>query len=485
MKLKGNLGVERVVLAGLCQYGKDAYYDINDIITTDSFSLDANQALYKCVEKALSQVDKLDPTSLLAASDSLGLSALLTKNKVDIEYIRSLFSFPIKLENVRPHAKQLAKIEIIQKVQNAQMNAYNTLGGFDGTESISEILSVPENAVFDIVNEINNRNDEAPKQVMDGTMLRLEELAANPIQNVGIPTPFAIYNKVIGRGIRPGVALIGARPKIGKSTFAINVGLHVAKILKIPVLYIDTEMQLGAEQEYRILACSSGVPLELIEDGSFALYEAHANNIKTTIKDLEKIPFYHRWVGGKQFEEITSVMRRWIYHTVGFDAEGKTNPHLIIYDYFKLMNDNVLDKMQEYQAVGFQISYLSDFCKKYNTPCLSFVQLNRDGITKETSDIISQSDRLLWLCTSCAIFRRMTQEEITQNGGIKYGNRKLSLLEGRFGEPMDEGDYISMYFDGNKSKITEVGTKFNILKNKNIETGFEMNDEDNSTGEDS
>jgi replicative DNA helicase len=217
-KIKGNLGVERVVLAGLCQYGKEAFYDVCDIISCNSFSLEANQAIYKCIEKVLSQVDKPDITSLLAASDSLGLSALLTKNKIDVEYIRSLFSFPIKLPNVRPHAKQLAKIEIIQKAQNSLMDGYNKLGLLDGTESVNEILSVPETAVFDVVNEVNSRNDESPKQIVDGAKLRLEALAANPIQNIGIPTPYSIYNKIIGGGIRPGVAIIAARPNIGKST---------------------------------------------------------------------------------------------------------------------------------------------------------------------------------------------------------------------------------------------------------------------------
>jgi replicative DNA helicase len=250
-KLKGNIGVERAVLAGLCQYGRQAYFDVCDIISSHSFSIDSNQGLYKCVEKALIQVEKLDSSSLLAASDSLGLSEFLTKNKIDIEYIRSLFNFPIKLENVRPHAKQLAKIEIIQKEQNALMDAYNKLGDLDGTESINQILSVPEGAIFDVLNEINSRNDEAPKQIMEGTKLRLEELAANPIQNIGIPTPWAIYNKIIGRGIRPGVALIAARPKIGKSTLAINCGLHVAEVLGIPTLYIDTELT-KEEQENRV-----------------------------------------------------------------------------------------------------------------------------------------------------------------------------------------------------------------------------------------
>jgi hypothetical protein len=149
------------------------------------------------------------------------------------------------------------------------------------------------------------------------------------------------------------------------------------------------------------------------------------------------------------------------------------------------MDASSLEKMQEYQSIGFQISALSDFCKKYDTPCLAFTQVNRDGISKDTSDIISQSDRLLWLCISCSVFKRLTKEEITENGGTKFGNRRLILLEGRFGEPLEDGDSILMNFDGKRSKITEIDTKFNTLRKKNNITGFEMNDDDNSTGENS
>lgn len=472
-KVKGNIGVERVVLAGLCQHGKEAFYDVCDIVSSNTFSLDSNQVLYKCIEKVLTQIDKPDTTSILASADSLGLSEFLTKNKVDIEYIRSLFNFPIKLENVRPHAKQLAKLEIIRKEYNLLFEAQRELDNFDGTESIDKILGVGENAVFALANELNSRNEDSPKQIVDGAKARLDELAKAPIKNIGIPTPWAIYNKIIGGGIRPGVAIWAARPKQGKSTAAIKCGLHVAN-LGIKTLYIDTEM-VKEEQENRIIANHSDVDVDLIETGNYALYDNYRLKVDKSIETLSKVPFYHKWVGGQNFEEIISIMRRWLYSVVGFNEFGKPNPHFVIYDYFKLMDTGILDKMQEYQAIGFQISRLSDFCKQYGTPCLSFVQLNRDGITKDSSDIISQSDRLLWLCTSCAVFKKISFEEAQEAKGF-IGNRRLSILESRYGEPLDDGDYICMNFNGKKANITELGTKYNILKNKQNDSGFEIDD---------
>ncbi len=32
-----NMDIERAVLAGICQFGKDAFYDVSDIVKTASF----------------------------------------------------------------------------------------------------------------------------------------------------------------------------------------------------------------------------------------------------------------------------------------------------------------------------------------------------------------------------------------------------------------------------------------------------------------
>jgi hypothetical protein len=246
----------------------------------------------------------------------------------------------------------------------------------------------------------------------------------------------------------------------GKSTLAINVGLHTGQALKIPTLYLDTEMDLEPQQ-HRILACLGNVHVNEIETGRFAktsdkkkLYDAQ--------KILSEIPFFHISVAGKPFEEILSIIRRWIIREVGFE-NGKTKNCLVIYDYFKLMSQSDLNNLQEFQALGFQISHLSDFSKEYDFPCLAFVQLNRSGIEKDTSDIISQSDRLLWLCQSASYIRRKTKEEIVQDGK-EHGNVKLQTLECRYGSGLEEGDYINLDLTYGYFRIKETSAKSDIVK---------------------
>ena len=145
-------------------------------------------------------------------------------------------------------------------------------------------------------------------------------------------------------------------------------------------------------------------------------------------------------------------------------------------------SENISASMQEYQALGFLISGLHNFCIKYDLPCLSFVQLNRDGITKESTDVISGSDRLLWLCTNFTLFKVKSEEEQADDieAGMSYSyNRKLVPLLARHGGCLEEGDYINVYMQGEYARLTEGPTR-NKLKtsNKVKKDGFETDGSD-------
>ena len=132
--------------------------------------------------------------------------------------------------------------------------------------------------------------------------------------------------------------------------------------------------------------------------------------------------------------------------------------------------------LQEFQALGFQITSLHNFCVEYDCPCLGFVQLNRDGITKETTDVVSGSDRLVWLCTSFSIFKNKSDEEMAEDGD-EYGNKKLVPIVARHGPGLQDRDYISMGMKGEFCKIEEKCTRNEIKKQtKKQDEGFVVED---------
>lgn len=485
-KTPKNVAAERGVLAGLVKFGNDIYSDIQDICSESVFTDTDNQIIYKCCKLALEKSDnkEIDMASIFAAGTALGLEANVN-SKEQRDYIRSLYSLQIEKESVRKHATMLKKLEIARKGQDVSRDIYYKLSEVNGTESINSILSVLEEPLINFTTKLDDDDSEKTTLIWEGAEELLAHLAENPGGIMGIPSPWARYNEAIGGGRRRGgVYLIGARPKAGKSTMAINDAIHVATKLNIPVLYLDTEMTLENQQP-RVLANIAQVQMRQIESGEFAQNDYLKIKIMERLNEVKGSPLYYRKVAGKEFTEILSIVRRWVTQEVGME-DGRRRDCIIIYDYFKLMTSESLEDMEEFQALGFQISALSDFCKQYDVTCQSYVQLNRDGITKETSDIISQSDRLLWLCSSFAILKSKTKDEILLDGPANGNTKLIPTVEQRFGPGLQEGDWINLHIERDKCIITEGKTNFELKATRDDNmSGFNFieGDDEQSSGE--
>jgi hypothetical protein len=111
---------------------------------------------------------------------------------------------------------------------------------------------------------------------------------------------------------------------------------------------------------------------------------------------------------------------------------------------------------------------------RHKVPCLGFIQLNRDGITKEDTDVASGSDRQIWLCDNFSIFKKKSDEELAEDASA---NRKLVPIVSRHGAGLDDGDYINMQFRGQFNKIVEGKTRNQLKVDKNKKTeGFVVDD---------
>ena len=470
---------ERAVLAGLCQYGLDCYLDI-DFITADHFNDEMNQILFNCIHKSISNNSKVELSSILSAANDLGVQEHVN-SKTEISFIRSLFNFPIHKENAGIHAAKIAKLKLARDLKKTLKTCENDLNSISGDEDIMDLISKVEEPILDATSDIYQESSNQTELIGQDLDEYVQYLIDNPSDFAGIPSGFTQFDIAIGGGLRrKSVDLIAARPKVGKSMFGDAVAVHVSSELNIPVLVLDTEMS-KKDHHNRMLACLSGVEINKITTGKFAESEIDKEKVLAAKDRLKEIPYHYISIAGESFENILSKMRKWIYQHVGFDENGKTKDCLLVYDYLKLMgSESISSSMQEYQVLGFQITKLHNFCVKYDVPCLSFVQLNRDGITKESTDVVSGSDRLIWLCTSFSIFKMKSEEEIADDG-IEHGNRKLVPVVARHGEMLDSGDYISMNMYGSIGKIAEGRTRNEIHNsNRNRDEGFEV-DADLST----
>jgi len=472
MEKLSDIGSERAVLAGLLQHGIDGYVSISDFITIDSFGHYNNQVIFRCIEEIVKNDQKVDIPSILSIASRLNLSEAINTPQ-EIKYIKSLFDFPVEKDNVFNFGLQIKKFEFARKIKKLTEKIHKDIDGISGSESINDIIQILENPVTDFLRE--DDGGDVPEKIGKGIEQYVDFLKDNKCDIIGIPTGFNKYDEAIGGGLRRKcVDLVSARPKVGKSVFADNVALNVA-LKNIPVLMLDTEMS-KEDHLNRLLSNISGVPINEIATGKFVDDEDKYQKILDAVKQLESIPYSYVSVAGRPFDQILNLIKRWVVQEVRTDDQGRTNNCVIIYDYLKLMSSSsITNNIQEYQALGFQITSLHNLCVKLDIPCLSFVQLNRDGITKESTDAVSGSDRLIWLCTSFSIFKIKSPEELAEDGP-NAGNRKLVPIVARHGGGLDDGDYINMVMQGSHAKLKELKTR-NEFKNQPVgDTGL-VNDE--------
>lgn len=474
---------ERAVLASIYNYGDSAYLDIADILQESSFTIDSNAVLYKCFKTILERDNKskIDIASILSVAEELGFGNKLAK-KEEVQHLRAIIDFPVNQENLKKFASKIRKLEIARLLRKQLEAAQDKILEITGNEPISNILGIAEDSVFNFSNLLGD-NNENPIAIGSNINDYIENLIENPIDQIGIPTGFHIYDQAIGGGLRKGtVNVIAARPKVGKTLLSDNMGFHIAS-KGIPVLNMDTEMNTS-DHINRVLGMMTETEINSIETGKFSESPDKKEQILKAAEQLKDTRLYYKTIAGKPFEDQLSIMRRWIIKEVGLNPDGTAKDCVIFYDYLKLMDSaGISQDMKEYQVLGFMMTSLHNFAVKYQVPIMAFVQLNRDGITKESTDTASGSDRIIWLCSNFTIFKRKSDEEISEDG-TKNGNRKLVPLVSRHGGGLDENDYINCHMKGWCGKITEGKTRLELVNNNGDNAdGFYIDDGNNEQDE--
>lgn len=456
-----DLALERAVLAGLCQFGSEMYYKVGDILVDDVFSVDSNRVLFRCIKKCFdSGLDKIDWPAIFSAANELGYAQV--NDEKEKSYIASLFQLHLVQNNTEPFASKLYKLHIARLATKKAQEAIQQLEKCNGSESLSHIVGFLEKPSLEILQELSGKNETELVRLGDSAREYLNFLVENPRDLMGIGSGWDIYDYAIGGGFRrKTINVIGARTKVGKTWLGERFGLNIAQ-RQIPVLFCDTEMA-QEDHHIRLLSMLSGVKISKIESGRFAQDRVTKQKVEKALSIYESIPFHYQSIAGRPIEDTLTLVKKWLLTEVG-TTNGITNDCVIIYDYLKLMSADTLNNLAEYQALGFLMTQLHNFAHKNDVPILAFVQLNRDGIDRESTDVVSQSDRINWLCSNMTIYKHKTREEIEEDHGIINGNRKLVPIIARHGAGLEDGDYINVFADLSCGKIVEGSTKFQIAQ---------------------
>ena len=93
-----DVAAERAVLAGVCRYGSDAYYDVGDLVDAESFTIESNCMIYSCLKHIMEKDSStgIDLPTILSSAKEIGLDELLANKEEVNQFIVSVFDGDVK-----------------------------------------------------------------------------------------------------------------------------------------------------------------------------------------------------------------------------------------------------------------------------------------------------------------------------------------------------------------------------------------------------
>ncbi len=231
----------------------------------------------------------------------------------------------------------------------------------------AEVLDTAEQKVFAIGEEVGRGSGPASiGDLLAKAIDRVEYLYHTPDALTGVPCGFADLDSLTA-GLQPAdLIVVAGRPSMGKTSFAMNIGEHVAVKEKKPVLIFSMEMP-GDALAMRMLSSLSSIDQSKVKTGRLDDHDFH--KLASTLTMMSNAPMYVDDTPALTPNELRARARR-----IAKQFNGQLG--LIILDYLQLMQVPGLreNRVAEISEISRSIKALA---KELNVPIIALSQLNR------------------------------------------------------------------------------------------------------------
>ena len=236
----------------------------------------------------------------------------------------------------------------------------------DVTKSIDEaesmVFSVAERRVTDTTKDLDS--------MLNVYLDRLAQLYERKEDVIGLPTGYADLDNLLS-GLQPSALLVvGARPSMGKTAFALGIARHAAIRVGKPVLLFSLEMS-QLEVTERIMAAEANVDSKKLRNGRLA--QGDWTRIQHAAGRMASAPLYVDDNASVTVMDIRAKARR-LKSRVG-------DLGVIIVDYIQLMTGRG-DRENRQVEVSEISRNLKILARELETPVIALAQLNRQLETR-------------------------------------------------------------------------------------------------------
>jgi replicative DNA helicase len=359
-----NTEAEQAVLGGVF-LRNDIFHTLVDTITDEDFYSPVHRIIYQAFQELYR---RREPVDLVTVAEYLQTRGQLDEVGGTV-YLASLAESVASASNAVFHAQIVRDKSVRRRL--IQTSSEILTSCFEAGEETESLLDQAEQQIFSIAESKGKPVFMSSKDLVQRVFEQLEMRAGQGELVTGVPTGYTDFDRMTAGLQKSDLIILAARPSMGKTALALNMGMRAAIHHNIPVAVFSLEMSMD-QLMMRLLGCHGRVDLSRLRSGY--LNDEDWSKLYQAADELSKAPIFIDDTPALSTMEIRARSRR---------LKAEKGVGLIIVDYLQLMRSSHRSDSRE-QEISDISRNLKALAKELEVPVIALSQLNRK--VEERSD---------------------------------------------------------------------------------------------------
>ncbi len=328
---------------------------VADLLNSEDFYLEEHKQIYLAMQELFMANSEIDVVTLI---DMLVTKGVYNKSGGE-DYIRTLTDAVPDALNIKDYARIVKEKSVLRQLIAACTEISEA--AYSEQESVTDIIDHAENLIFNIAQGRDTKGFRHIKDVLGDVYAHLHDLNTNKEATQGTQTGFSALDRVLAGMGKSDLVLVGARPGMGKTSFALNIATNVAKQTKKAVCIFSLEM--SADQLVnRVLSSEALVNSYSLRTGELA--PTDWENLARAAGELAGCDILIDDTSGLTVTAMKAKLRR------------VKNLGLVVIDYLGLMSGDkhTENRVQEVSEISRSLKIMA---KELMVPVVCCAQLSR------------------------------------------------------------------------------------------------------------
>ncbi len=355
-QLPYSLEAEQALLGAIILSG-DKFSDIVEKVSSDDFYVPQHKAFFSAMQSIFLQSRKIDLVTLIEMLVETGEYTDASART----YIKNLADTVPSVSNISDYAKIIRDKATLRRL--IEVAGEITESAYSQTDDVQHIIDAAEHKIFSLA-QGNITNDFVHiRDVILETYNYLTLMKNDPELAKGTPSYFSRLDSVLGGMGAGDLVIVGARPGMGKTSFAVNIAIEIAKRKGCAVAIFSLEMS-KTQVASRMLSSEAMIDSYKFRNGRFDDVENGWERLCEAATALSGVDIYIDDTTGISVSGMKAKLRR--INNLGF----------VVIDYLQLMQ---ADRRTENRVLEIaEISRgLKLLAKELGVPVMTCAQLSR------------------------------------------------------------------------------------------------------------